>query len=344
MNLEVQEYALYKMDVALTEPKRLTLADSSTGLKSYAELVLKELLTSERSRNFRFTDLEELVPSQLLKLESMSTDDWVASAHKIANKLHTVECDVQQRIQHINDVSSGGLLQLKILHDNTLKYVVVKIDESDFLDEQTLELKSGLPAKTRIQKAALATIAGNDIEELVLVDSKAKITEYWYLHFLIAQELHSSESNTVNAFNAIEHFLVTEVKKKSPADYIHIRNEIVCYFRNEDGFAFDDITEIFSKQKIENKDLKAEFPKVIEKFKKLPDNAKKKFDKQFDIKPDVIKAKIRRTIVLDTNFELRLNGEISDIRDKIVPEEDAGGKYLKIYSDSGYDTFSANNS
>ncbi len=343
MNLEVQEYALYKMDLAFTEPQKLTLTGSTTGLEAYAELVLKELLTSERSRNYQFTDMDELVPSQLLRFDGMTTAEWLESAHKIAKKLHSVEESVQQRIKHINDVSSGGLLQLKIIHDNTLKYAVVKIDENDFLDEQTLELKSGLPAKTRIQKAALASISGNSITELVLIDSKAKITEYWYLHFLVAKELNSSESNTLNAFSAIDHFLVTEVKKKSPADYFHLRNEVVCYFRNEDGFAFDEIVDIFSKQKVENNELKSEFPELIEKFKSLPNKKTKPFDTQFDIKPDVIKARIRRTIVLDTNFELRLNGEVDDIRNKIIPEKDSGGKYLKIYSDTGYDTFTDNN-
>lgn len=44
---------------------------------------------------------------------------------------------------------------------------------------------------------------------------------------------------------------------------------------------------------------------------------------------------------MSDNIELRINGEVADFRKKIVPESDALGKYLKIYSDTGYEEFSA---
>ena len=62
---------------------------------------------------------------------------------------------------------------------------------------------------------------------------------------------------------------------------------------------------------------------------------------QFQLEPNVIRARIKKTIALSDNIELRINGEVADFRKKIVPESDALGKYLKIYSDTGYEEFSA---
>jgi len=142
-NLEVLEYSLHRVDVKSQAPQPMALDGTAEGLKQYAQIVLTELLESPRSRYFQFKDMDELVPSSLVAI--VNGEEWSEKSTQIAQKLYNVEQDVQDRIGHLNDVRMGGLLQLKILHDECIKFVIIKIDNSDYLDEDNLDLKSGLP-------------------------------------------------------------------------------------------------------------------------------------------------------------------------------------------------------
>jgi len=44
-------------------------------------------------------------------------------------------------------------------------------------------------------------------------------------------------------------------------------------------------------------------------------------------------------VFVDTNFELRINGDIDDLKSRIAADSDAKGKFIKIYSDKGYNEF-----
>lgn len=338
-SLKINNYALYKMDVKSSGPVELSVVKDVSGILSYTEIILKELIESPRRKLFKFKSDDELVISSICEI--IAKGDWATQSKKIAQKLHQVECDTQKRIEHLNDVKSGGLLFLDVQLDGTRHFIIVKIDESDFLDETTLKMISGLPASARIQKSAMLTFLGGSIDELVLSDSRPKITEYWYKYFLIAEELISAEVNTQNAFAVIDNFLSLKIRKDSSVDYWYVRNDIVSYFRNNDQFIFDEVVEIFQNQKFESKKVSDKHDELIQKFSSLPaSNKNKGFDTQFEIEPDIIKAKIKKKIVLDSNIELMIKGEVADIRTKITADEDGRGKYIKIYSDFGFDTFS----
>ena len=118
-----------------------------------------------------------------------------------------------------------------------------------------------------------------------------------------------------------------------------MRNDIITYFRNNDQFAYDEIVEKIRSHKPESQIINEKFENIIEKFKALPDHKTSKFDRQFELEPSVIRARIKKTIALSDNIELRINGEVADFRKKIVPASDELGKYLKIYSDAGYEEF-----
>ncbi|MEZ8144591.1 hypothetical protein [Enterovibrio sp. FF113] len=340
-NLEVLEYSLHKLDVNFDCPVPMALDGTAEGLKAYTELVLKELLESPRSRFFGFKDLDELVAASLVALSK--GEDWKEKSNKIATKLHDVELTVQDKIKQMTNVKAGGLLQLKIKHDDCLKFVLIKIDNSDYLDEVNLSLKSGLPtSKNRLQKAAVVSFnAEHEVHEVIVSDSKAKITEYWYLSFLVAEQLKDSETNTKNAFSAIDNLLTKEVKKVSPVDFWFLRNDIINHFRNEDSLAYDELVAKVKAHKPETKEFKEKFDTFVESFEKLPHTSPKPFDTQFDLEPNVIKARIVRKVMLDNNFELRINGEIDDLKSRISASMDEKGKFIKIYTDSGYEEFNA---
>jgi len=297
------------------------------------------LLESSRSRYFQFKSMDELVPSSLVAI--LNSESWTDKSRQIAEKLHGVELQVQERIKQLNDVRKGVLLQLKVKHDECIKFVFIKIDNTEFFDEDDFSLKSGLPtSKSRIQKSAVITFTPEKtVDEVIISDSKSTITEYWYLSFLIAEQLKDSETNTKNAFNAIDKLLNKEVKSVSPVDYWFLRNDIVNYFRNEESLIYDDLIEKVKAHKPETEVFKENFDAFVEKFEKLPIKSTKPFDTQFDLESSVIKARIVRKVLLDTNFELRINGEVKDLKFRIFAGSDNKGKFIKIYSDKGYDEF-----
>jgi hypothetical protein len=338
-SLEVLEYSLHRIDVKTGAPVSMALDGTAEGLKTYTELVLTELLESPRSRYFQFKDMDELVPSSLVAI--LDGEDWITKSTQIAQKLYDVELVVQDNIKHLTDVRMGGLLQLKVKHDECIKFVIIKIDNSEYLDEDNLDLKSGLPtSKSRLQKAAVITFTPeHTVDEVIVSDSKSTITAYWYLSFLMAEQLQDSETNTKNAFYAIDNLLTKEVKKVSPVDYWFLRNEILNHFRNEDSLAYDELVDKVKAHKPETDEFKEKFESFVDKFENLPTKAPKPFDTQFDLVPTAIKARISKKVFLDINFELRINGEIDDLKSRIFAEQDDKGKFIKIYSDKGYDEF-----
>ncbi|MFV0446937.1 MAG: hypothetical protein ACK5MF_00455 [Vibrio sp.] len=338
-NLEVLEYSLHKVNVKASQPEQMALDGTAEGLKTYTELVLKDVLESPRSRFFKFKDMDELVASSLVALSK--GEDWKVKSNQIANKLYDVELIVQDKIKQMTNVKVGGLLQLKITHEGCLKFVLIKIDNSDYLDEVNLSLKSGLPtSKDRLQKAAVITFTPeHTVDEVIVSDSKATITEYWYQSFLVAEQLQDSETNTKNAFAAIDNLLTKEVKTVSPVDYWFLRNDIINHFRNENSLAYDDLVDKVKAHKPETEEFKEKFVSFVEKFEALPTSSPKPFDTQFDLEPSVIKARIVRKVMLDNNFELRINGEIDDLKSRISASKDDKGKFIKIYTDKGYEEF-----
>jgi len=338
-NVDVLEYSLHRVDVKSEAPEPMALDGTAEGLKEYTQLVLEELLNSPRSRFFQFKSMNELVISSLVDIAN--GEDWSTKSREIAQKLYEVELDVQEKIKQLTDVRVGGLLQLKIIHDECLKFVIMKIDNSEYLDESNLDLKSGLPtSKSRLQKAAVITFTPeHTVDEVIVSDSKSTITEYWYKAFLIAEQLQDSETNTKNAFNAIDSLLTKEVKNVSPVDYWFLRNDIVNHFRNEDSLAYDELVDKVKAHKPETKEFEDKFDSFVKKFEELPQKAPKPFDTQFELVSSSIKARIVRKVMLDTNFELRINGEVNDLKSRIFAQHDDKGKFIKIYSDKGYEEF-----
>ncbi|QWQ16694.1 nucleoid-associated protein [Providencia rettgeri] len=307
----------------------------------YCKNVLQELVDTKRNKSYKFKDTNELVPRHVVSLIE-NQDDWEERTKNIAEKLLNVEIDVQARMEHLDiEIQKGALLILLLLIDNEKRFAILKIEHNGFLDENDVKLKQGLPEKTRLQKTCLACINSNnnEIEQLLISDSGKGISEYWWNRFLSTEELSNSEKNTTNAFMSIDNFLRKEIKDKSPADYWLIRNDTISYFRNNETFAFNDFVEKIKSHKFENEELENQKDQFITKLNKLPEDNRKGFDTQFELSAKVLKARMKKTIILDENFELKINGEITDFSNKIKADIDSVGKYIKIYTDKGYKEF-----
>lgn len=339
--LKVISHAMFNISVEHEEADRVALEHGEGDFAKYCNQLLDELLENSRSKSFRFRAAEEFVPSHLSVLVH-DQSEWDKRTLGIAEKLLSVEIEAQKKINAMKKkIRKGALLVLLLSRDNHYNFVILKIEHSDFFDEMESKIKKGLPLnRQRLQKSCLVSFNDSfDVEEILISDSGATISEYWWNYFLGSVELQSSELNTKNAFGSIESFLKREVEKHSSVDYWYMRNDIITYFRNNDHFAYDEIVDRIRSHKPESPVIHERFNDIIEKFIALPDHKKSKFDRLFELEPSVIRARIKKTIALSDNIELRINGEVADFRKKIVPDSDELGKFLKIYSDLGYEEF-----
>lgn len=340
-DLQVLAHAMFNISVEQELVEPVIIEHEEGDFLSYSTQLLNELLENTRSKSFKFNDLDELVPSHILALVQ-DLDEWERRTLSIASKLLSEEIEAQNKIKAMDKkIKKGSLLILLLSHDNEIKFVILKIEHGDFFDEVEAKFKRGLPvSRQRLQKSCLVSITNEFlIEDILISDSGSSIRSYWSKNFLATEELQSSELNTKNAFNSIDNFLRKEIKKESPADYLYIRNDVISYFRNNDQFAHDELVTKVESHRLENEGIKEKFSQIIEKLKKLPDLPRSKFDRQFDLEPNVIKAKIRSTIMLNDNVELRINGEITNLQRMILAEKDQIGKYIKIYTENGYKAF-----
>lgn len=346
----VLNHCLYKIDIAESKTELIETNDDRD-FKEFSRIILDELIQNDKSKQFYFVNDNELVVSHIRSIAKNELYDgikdlkenWTLRTKSIAQKLLDEETTAQAKIAAMDrKIQKGSLLILHLEHKGVVKFVLLKIEVDSFFDEVDARIHNGLPLnKRRLQKSCLITLDQElNVAELLLSDSNYSIREYWWHGFLNSKEVTSAAVNTSVAYGAISYVLTQSVKRLSKADYLFLRNDVNSYFRNNDGYVHQELVKKLENHKIENKKLRENFPEIIKKIQSLPTSDKAPFDSQFDLDPEVIKNKIKSTIVLDENLELRITGEVVNLEELIKPDIDDLGKYIKIYSDAGYEAFS----
>ncbi|TVT79307.1 nucleoid-associated protein [Pseudomonas sp. H3(2019)] len=302
-------------------------------IQAYIKQLARDMLNNHIGQEHRFAS-EHCEMSTLSNL--LITIDFENASKLTAERLHQIERQTQEKHKHLITLRRGSLLESHIELYGYTYILFFKIDHAGFLDEN-FDWKIGLPEKQIAQKSAVIKFEGEVIAQVWVGDTNAKISEYWWKDFLELTPLSTPETNTKNAFIAIEKLLISDVKKTSNSDYWTLRNAVVSYFRTNTNFKFSElIDQVFSSYTPDNTEINIE--NLIKEANKLP--TKSKFDPQFEIAPNIIKAKIKKQITLVENLELRITGEIKNHDETFdTGEENDGRKYLKIYSDEGYNEF-----
>ncbi|WP_122613695.1 nucleoid-associated protein [Pseudomonas viridiflava] len=307
---------------------------NETDIKTYLTGVIRNVVNIPRSQRFQFCNSGYDSKSSI---EMLAGTAFKPEALMLTQRLLNCEIDAQKKITGLTELREGSLLCAHFQIGDQERVILVKIDHAGYLDESTLQRTSGLPVKQRAQKCATFTIVDGEADTTVVVsDSNASLTEYWWGGFLNLEPLSNSRKNTLRAFKAVEALLKNKVEKTSLSDYWTLRNAFVSYFNTRPQCVFgqmvDDIMGGYSPH-----DSSLDIQKLAEEAKLLP--KKKDFDSHFAIAPDVIRNKIKRQIRLGNNLDLRITGEISDYEKTFDTGDDDGRKYLKIYSDDGYAAF-----
>lgn len=307
---------------------------SEEDIRAYLTGIIRDVVKNARSQAFKFAS-ENCVVKGLV--DDLCTDKFKIAANQFGQRLLDCEVTVQEKMSGFTNLREGSLLCAHFDISGKTFVILVKIDHAGFLNEATLRKASGLPEKQRAQKCATFTLLDGEIEPTVVIsDSSPAITEYWWNAFLTLTALSSPERNTLSAFSAVEKLLKSKVQPKSQSDYWTLRNAFVSYFTTRQQCIFPEmIDEIMGGYAADNDEI--DIPKLVEAAKLLPQKDKG-FDSHFNIVPKIISAKIKKQIKLAENVDLRIMGKINDLKSLFDTGYD-GRKYLKIYSDEGYEAF-----
>lgn len=233
-------------------------------------------------------------------------------------------------------IQKGSLIQALLYDEETdkHKYLLAKVEHTDFVDDEDFSFKSGFSKDMKkLWKSCIF-----EIDDLGHTSYSAKVysntvAKYWYDGFLELDQVKSDETNTDRAFRAIDRTLNRNVKGIAPRDHTILRNSLILYFKANDYIDYDSMVqntfESYHPVELEQEKL----DKIIEKIRELP--AKHKFDKQFNVVSSVINARFRKVYDVCSGIQLKITDGIDDINDTIKAYRDTdGNRYIKIKTDN----------
>jgi len=300
-------------------------------IDEYVLDLIDKVLSNNENRFFKLgSDTTEVNTLILSTLRSEAETTFTENSKKIADRLLRIEKQTQERYQQVTKLKKGSLIQSYLKNDNSLYYLIAKVEHESFLDAENLKRQMGLPYDKRILKTGIFVYNLDfDILDIYVSDSNSTMAKYWWESFFELTVLNSDSQNTKESFKSIESVLKKKVKKQSPTDYTVLRNSLIGYFKSQEQFSFDTMVQtVFGNYAPEQ-------PEVInvEEIKRevvgLPE--KSKFDRVFNLIPKEITARIKKSYEISTGITLEIKDHIEDIRDRINLESDLNNNtYLKI--------------
>lgn len=335
--MNIVYHSLYKVDI---EAQEVTLQqfDETDNVNNYIIELLENVSSNEGDREYLFE--ENSLTMKTYTNDFIIGDDRDLTSELIAKRLLQEENVAQKKMDHLKIKIQKGMLIVSFVQmtENEFKIILSKADYNEFIEEITGNLRSGLPTKKKIFKAFIANVRIEDeaeITKLITYDSNTTKAVYWWKEFLELVELRDDDKNTLTAYNAIKKDILEPIKKKHKADYLHLWNSTIAYFRGEGDFDIDHFRDnvIGNYQPF---DGSLDMGKVKGKIDKLP--SKYKFDSKFTKKPKIVKDKFKNTIKLSEEIDLVIKHDVANPKRTFIPyKDDEGRKYIAIQSDDGYE-------
>lgn len=269
--------------------------------------------------------------------EDEGTELYEQYADEIAIRLLNEEVKVQRRMGHLNGVQKGSLIQALVKSESgQYKYLIAKVEHTNYVDEIELVLKGGFnPEENKIWKTCIFSCEqmddGIDVSEAKVFLNHVAV--YWTEDFLELVEMKSDETNTKDAWKAIEKVLKNELKKNATSDYFVLRNAVINYFRRPKNIDYyqmlDDIFRDYHPMDITSEKVL----NIKEKLERLPEE--KGFDSNFISKPKEVKAKIKSVHKVNNDIDIiireGINGNPEHFKDIIyIDKEPDGSSWLVI--------------
>ena len=271
------------------------------------------------------------------------TDETVPMelSDSIARKLLAIERIVQTRMAHITNVQRGSIVQALILEDGEYRFIIAKVEHSEWYDGETLAKNFGFPGENkRVWKSAVVDLS---IEDGNVIHGNIKVfcntgAQYWTRDFLEVKEANSDKVNTENVLSIVVRELKRSVKKKSLYDYYNLKNSLNHALQSDKMINYPDlIGDLFDTYQPSDPSINKEA--VRRKLLSHADGGK--FDTQFHADPSVVKK--------NSKTKYRVNAYVNLIVEELQPDREAlikaerwlSGEQVLIVACDDEDTFEA---
>jgi hypothetical protein len=342
----LEMFHIYQIDNADNIINKVSI--QTQDIRKYTSKLFKQTLENKNKRYFKFSsetsEIFQIVNSLVHNSDSPEFKDiFEGKTESIAKKLLNTQRKFKERYPGINPPKEGSLVVIVSKREHQIDFLISKVDQEVYISLEDFLYKAGLPEEKATQKTCTISYQINGdkyaLLDIIVTDSKPKISPFWSQDFLDLQELKSNEKNTSNAFNSIDTSLSSTLKKISKKDYVELRNNLIGYFRTSSSFKLDEMIDYVIGSYIpENQSVDME--RVKKNLEKLP--TKNDFDTSFDIIVGEVKARFRKTYKISDRMELRTSDFIENMRDVIsAKENEYGDKVLEIkdIDEEIYNTF-----
>jgi hypothetical protein len=340
------------MDITFSKLFKIDLSQKMAGekpdylnnanFKKYITELLLQIGEKEPERSYKF--MSEFTEVRGLITKILMEKEYNVSCQSIANRLLKKEIDAQDDLdkKKLGIEIQKGMLIISLIRmtSEDLKLIMCKVDYDEFISEITGEIESGLSLRKKVYKAFVSDLNNQlEISKILIFDSNKRTSAYWWDKFLELDVVTTNEENTIRAFDAIETTILKPLQQKYKADYFHLWNSTIRYFRANEEFSIEDyITNGIGEYLPFDEKLNMETLKT--KIRELPKTSKDPFDGRFEIVKKKITKRLRNTIKLTDQIDLHLKQDIPNESKTIIPWlRPDGTKFVMIKSPEGYEYF-----
>lgn len=313
---------------------KITLAaKKENDVSTYIKSITEDTIGNKNSKHFTAIDettqaisiINNFIKTYTNNPSDLADEVINIGTEKIANRLAVKEKEKEEQISRMDKhIKKGSLIQALVEIDDSLMYVLAKVEDKKFLDTDRAKITTGLPLEQVILKTCIITYNENEIVEIEISDSTGSIADYWSNGLLEVKEIYGNEANTIVSFKEIDKILVKNLKKEYKSDYTLLRNSLIGYYNQNESFKYSDvINNVFKSYQPDNSDLNIN--EICTKLESLPE--KKQFDRQFTIVPRAIRAKKKRVIPIDPNIDLVLKDSTENLKGTISGTQGEDGEY-----------------
>lgn len=212
--MNLQSICIYQIDTVNTQVIHIEKENFGPDFDNYLNGLIQIITNGGSGRRFAFdresTEIRALIP-RIIANENFKTIAEVA-----AKRLLSCEITTQKQIEKLKvEIQKGIVVQAVVEEGESLYYVICKADHLEFLKDEDYILTKGLPIRKRVFKAFVANFQAPNIVDTVLVyDTNASMSKYWWKDFLELTEVYTDKHNTTTAFEAIDKGVFTNSKIK----------------------------------------------------------------------------------------------------------------------------------
>lgn len=298
-------------------------------VEGYVSELITEIINNVNYRHHKILSTTSEVFSIIKKyLTRLQPEE--AILNNIANRYWRSENDAAEKVKGLKvQIKKGFLIEALLAVEENYYYFISKVEVDDFIDEEELTRKQGLPYKEKALKSCIFIFDSQKQLLEVLVSDKNK-TKYWSEDFLDLEECTDNESSTKKIYDLIERKIRIGTSK-SKKDYYLLRESLISYFRNPREFVLEEMYDLIFDT---YEPLDREFVNVVEIKNKIADEIKKKkLDTEFSVVPKAVEKKTKTSIRINSFINIELEGEANNFGTMIIPVKEEGNHYLKVEAD-----------